>query len=102
MMVWEFLHPNVDEDSLGFIPFFFNDEDPRSAKEQIDTAYVSGWNSFHGFKMDPQTQALKYPDDPELPVLARAMMRDEQILFYDCAWVAIRQKDGSFEVARID
>jgi len=101
-MVWEFLDPRMTEDALGFIPEFFNDEDPRCARDQIDSAYVSGWHSFKGFEMDSKTRALKYPEDPALPPLARSMMRDELILFYDCAWVAIVQKDGTFDVARID
>ena len=34
--------------------------------------------------------------------LAKAQLRDETILFYESPWVLIAQKDGTFEVSRID
>jgi hypothetical protein len=89
-------------DSLGFIPEFLSIDNPQPAKEQIHNTYVSGWHAFQGFTMDPETHVLTYPEDPPFPPLAQARLRDELILFYDCAWVAIVQKDGSFEIARLD
>lgn len=102
LMIWEMLDPRMTPDALGFIPEFLVPDDPRPAREQINERYVSGWQSFDGFKMDPETHVLSYPGDPEFPPLAQTMLRDELILFYDCAWVAIVQKDGTFDIARLD
>jgi hypothetical protein len=55
-----------------------------------------------GFRHNPQTHALKYPGDPELRPIARIRFRDELILIYDHAIVAIIQKDGTFSAARMD
>jgi hypothetical protein len=40
--------------------------------------------------------------DPALEPLAAIPFRNELILIYKFAWVAIVQKDGSFDVARLD
>jgi len=45
---------------------------------------------------------LRYPGDPILAPLAQAKLRDELIVFYRHALVAIIQPDGSFEVSRVD
>ena len=84
----------------GYIPSFLSEDDPRSAAEQIAAEYVGGWSKFDGFKMIDES--LKYPGDPALQPLAEGWLRDEHILVYESAWVAIVQKDGSFEVARLD
>jgi len=106
MIVWELLHPKMTPEHLGLLPLWIHDDDPDPAWKQIDKNYQhgGGWNSgvMTSFKMDPETYVLKYPGDPPLEPLARTMLRDERILFYNHAIVNIVQKDGSFEVARID
>lgn len=102
MMTWIFNDPRCTPDTLGFIPAFFSEEDPRPAKEQINDAYISGWQPMEGFHMDVATKALTYPGDPEMPPLAESMLRDERIYVYECAWVVIMQPDNSWEAARID
>lgn len=101
----------VTPEWLGFIPMFLNADDPRPAAVQIDEAYAhgGGWRPLDDGKwtMDPNTHDLAYncgPDDPpELyRPLATAKLRAERLFFYDCAWVAIVQPDGSFQVARLD
>jgi hypothetical protein len=103
MICFEMLHPRMTHDMLGFLPYFLNHSDERPAKEQFNTNYAhgGGWRPMSGFKMMPG-QALKYPGDPLLRPLARARFRNELILFYDCAIVAIVQPDGSFEASRMD
>lgn len=96
------LHPNMTMDHLGFIPEFLSVDNPEPARVQINNTYISGWIEFRGFKMDPETHVLTYPEDPPLIPLAQARLRDELIVFYDCSWVAVIQPDGSFETARID
>lgn len=103
MLDWKLLHPRMTMDHLGFIPHFLNDTNPEPAKEQIDANYKhgGGWHPFKGFKLAPDN-SLTYPGDQALHPLAEARLRDELILFYNGAWVAIVQPDRTFEVARID
>jgi hypothetical protein len=98
---WELLHPRMTEAHLGFISGWLFDNDPRSTKEQIDYHYVSGWSHFDGFKLNDDN-SLSYPGDPPQMPLAQAKLRNELIVFYPSAWVAVIQPDRSFEVARID
>ena len=95
------LRPNISlHDTVGIIPHFLNEQDPRPAKEQFDTAYVSGWQPFHGFRRDDLT--LTYPGDPPMKPLALITFKNERIFVYQHAWVMILEKDGTFEVARMD
>jgi hypothetical protein len=104
MIIWEMLHPKMTPEHLGLIPLWISDNDPDPAWKQIDKNYAHGGGWRHGtmnFKMD-ENHVLTYPEDPPLRPLARALLRDELILFYDYAIVAIEQPDKSYEVARID
>lgn len=98
---WIFKHPRATFEHLGYIPSFLSLSDPRPAKEQIHSAYISGWHSFPGFEMAPNGDML-YPGDPPTKLLAEAKFRDETLRFYEHAWLAIVQPDGSFEVSRLD
>ena len=64
--------------------------------------FAGGWSPIRKFKFNPETQALKYPGDPQMKPLARATLRDEVILLYPSSWVVVAQKSGAFEVARLD
>lgn len=101
MMTWTLKHPQATFEMLGFIPSFLDDNDPRPAKEQFNANYVGGWNPFPGFTMQPDG-TLSYPSDPPTRLLAETKLRDEIIRFYEYAWVAIIQPDGSFEISRMD
>jgi hypothetical protein len=89
-------------DAWGLIPTFLNKTDPRSAKEQFDTNYVGGWRPFKGFTFNPDTKTLKYPGDPAYKPVDTATFRDETIILYPHAWVLVLQKDGAWEVCRMD
>ena len=91
-------------DIIGYLPTFVSAADPRPAREQMDDAYAhgGGWRPSNGFALDANDGSLHYPDDPPMPVLAAAELRDETINVYPHAWVGIVQKDGSFEVCRMD
>lgn len=101
-MKW-FLRPGITPGHLGFLPSFLSDEDIRPAKEQIDQNYAhgGGWLSLHGHTLE-NGHILKFPGDPPQLPLAWTTLRDEMILFYPHDFVVILQKDGSFEVSRID
>lgn len=102
MIRFEFLDPRMTYEHLGLIPFFLDVNDPRPAKEQIHHNYAhgGGWRPFDKFRVSQGR--LLYPGDPPMKALARAKLRDELVVYYDCSWVAIFQPDGSYEVARVD
>src|SRR5262245_21023518 len=102
MMIWSVINERAKE-LLGFIPMFVRDTDPRPAREQFDTSYKhgGGWDPFQGFTMDPDG-TLHYPGDRALSPIASTSLRDEDIFVYEYGWVAIRQKDGSFQTCRMD
>ena len=96
--------PDVTPEHIGMVPMFLNDDDPDPAAKQLDKHYQhgGGWRPFKGHTMNKKTGSLKYPGDPELHPIAYMKLRDEMVLMYDHAWVAILQRDGSFEVCRMD
>lgn len=102
-LTW-YLKPNVPEEAVGLLPLIFQDWDPRPAKEQAAEryAYGGGWFPFTGFEMNPETKAITYPGDPSHHPIAHTQLRDETIYLYPHSWVAVVQKDGSFEIMRMD
>jgi hypothetical protein len=102
-LAWERLHPQATTAMLGYIPEFLNDRDPRPAREQFNTGYAfaGGWTPFHGHTI-LLNGALKYPGDPPMRALFQTKLHDETVRVYEHAWVVIIQKDGSFEVCRMD
>ena len=107
-MIWFATNLSFNPDMLGYIPSFFNEDDPRSASEQINHNYIGGWRPQKGFTMDPTTKVLQYGDpkeedaDPPLEVLAVSYLRNEIIALYRYSYLAIIQEDGTFEVCRLD
>lgn len=103
MLTWKMMHPQARPDMLGYIPGFLSENDPRPAREQLDTAYShgGGWTPFHGFTILPDGN-LKYPGDPPVELLAETHLRNETIRFYNHSWVCIIQPDGSYEICRMD
>lgn len=102
---WVFLHPKATCEHLGYIPEWLHLADPRPAKEQLDAAYRhgGGWDPFKGFEMpDKTTGVMRYPGDPPQKPIAKCQFRDELIFMYNHGWVSIVQKDGTWEVARMD
>lgn len=102
MLKWQMLHPQMTMAHLGLIPLWLLDVDKRPAREQLNEGYKwGGWQPFEGFALG-EDNSLSYPGDPPLQPLAQARLRDELIVFYRHAWVAVIQKDRSFEVCRMD
>ena len=99
-------------EDLGFIPSFLNDADPRPAKQQLDEAYQhgGGWrpmgssSKLGNFTLDAAAE-LTYRDDDvseHYEPIGAIRLRNETIYVYRHDFVCIRQKDGTFEVARMD
>ncbi len=103
VVVIKFLHPKAEAEDLGLIPFWLNANDPRPAREQLDSNYQhgGGWRPFKGHEL-LEDDALEYPDDPPLHPIAEIDIRNERVLIYEFGWVAIIQPDRSFEVCRMD
>lgn len=103
--IWFLIHHRADEGKLGIIPSFLDNDDPRPAREQFDERYgfAGGWQPFLGFTLDLKDFTLAYPGDPVLEAQGMCYLHDdEQVLVYDHAWVAVIQRDGSYEIARMD
>lgn len=106
-MIWIAKRPRMKPEMLGFIPSFLSDDDPRPAREQINERYQhgGGWRPFQGFIMIPD--GLLYKGDPMMRLLYETVLhstsdKPEVIRFYQHDWLAIVQRDGSYEIARLD
>lgn len=90
-------------DYVGFIPTFLDEDDPRPAKEQFAERYVyGGWRHQEGFTVGNQRYSLQYPGDPPFNPVGVMRLREETIMIYRHGYVAIWQKDGTFEACRMD
>lgn len=101
---WTILRGPPNTDVLGIIPLMLNVHDERSAREQLHSGYLhgGGWHHFEGFTFYPETKEIRYPGDPPYQPIAIARLRDEAIILYPHAWVMVLQKDGTFEISRMD
>lgn len=97
------LHHPRGEYAMGFIPSWLDDRNSMPAAKQLNAHYQhgGGWQPFNGFTLQPDN-SVTYPDDPSYKPLASIQFRDELVLIYDHAWVAIVQPDRSFEICRMD
>lgn len=96
-------HPSATIDHLGLIPMMLSEHNPAPAKEQLHNGYAhgGGWHPFIGFKL-LDNDSLAYPGDPPQRPIAEMILRNERVVLYEHAWVAIIQSDRSFEVCRMD
>lgn len=104
MMTWRQCHPEADVEMLGFVPMFFDDTDPASARDQINMNYShgGGWQPFPGIRAAVDFMSLHFPGDPPYVALYETRLRDERIILYDHKWLAIIQPDHTYEIARVD
>jgi hypothetical protein len=90
-------------EGLGFIPAFLNAADERDAKTQLTEGYGFGWSDFKGFDMKYSPNVghtmITYPDDLPLMEIGRTELRDEVVIVFEYAWVAVVQKDQSFVIS---
>lgn len=99
----KFYREPAGENAVGFLPNIFHAGDPRNAREQIEDRYNhgGGWFELKGVTMAGD-RSLRGVGPGKFPVLAEAKLRDETILVYPSAYVAVVQPDGSFAVTRMD
>jgi hypothetical protein len=103
-MVTILIREGFTPDIWGFIPYWLDTEDPRPAAKQLDEHYQhgGGWTPQEGFTFDKKTKAVSYPGDPPFQPIAIMRFRDETIIAYQYSYFLILQKDGSFEICRMD
>jgi len=89
-------------EDLGFLPAFIDDNDQRPAREQLKENYAhgGGWRPMSGWIR--MGTVITYPGDPPMRPIAMTKLRDETLYLYPHAFLMILQKDGSFEVSRVD
>lgn len=99
------------EDVVGIIPSFLNEDDLRSAADQINEGYAhgGGWSPMSGWTFNHDTKEITYetsdPEDtPEVyQPLAKSFLRDEEIYIYYGGWTAIVECiTSNVAVARLD
>ena len=103
MVEVKFLHPQANWDFVGMIPDMLSEHNPKSATQQLNNGYLhgGGWHKFEGFELRADN-SIKYPGDPAHKPIAEMHLRDELILVYESAWVAVIQPDRSYEICRMD
>jgi hypothetical protein len=92
-------------DIVGYTPEFLSEDSEDDAVKQLDEHYShgGGWRDFEGFTfVDGDEPKLTYPGDPPTNAIAHWKLRDERIILFEHAWVAVVQPDGKFRVARMD
>jgi hypothetical protein len=99
-------HPRFTMEMLGYLPSFISDVDDRPAREQFDANYVFGtsWKGQTDFRilLNGNLKSVRYYEDPQIVRIAEAQLRDETIVFFSNAYVAIIQPDGNYVSARMD
>lgn len=91
-------------EAMGYIPFWLKDKPKRwKLKDWFQRVYAhgGGWCPMDGWNLQDDGK-LEYPEDPPIAPFAYFLVDDEVVYIYPHAWVCIKQKDGSFEVARMD
>jgi len=102
-MLWTRKHPQARIELLGMVPMLLSDNDRRPAWEQFNSHYrqSGGWRPLKGFTMLPNGD-MQYPEGLPTKLLYETKLGEETIRLYDFGLVAIVQRSGEFEVARMD
>lgn len=107
-LTWTFSN-GAGPNQLGFIVLWFDPRSEKSAQEQANDGYLQTGGcpflptkaSFTLVEEDGEYR-LEHPEDPPMRELARTKIRDETIVLFDYAWMAIIQPDGSHVISRVD
>lgn len=106
-----FLTEWTDMPVVGFLPEILRPDDERCAADQLNDRYAHG-GGFRAYSDawqlsnpgDVGKATLIFPGDPPFRELSRSRLplSGETLIFFDSAFLAIVQGDGSFEVSRVD
>lgn len=103
MIEFKALHSEYSQEMAGYIPFYFNEVDPRDTLEQLREGYElsSGFPPLEYFNKEPRKHkffsfdgSLKYPGDPSQFPIAEATFRDDKIYQYEHEIFAVLRADG--------
>jgi hypothetical protein len=104
-MIWVSLDPSFPlPEGLGLLPAILSAADRRPVREQLEDRYANGggWRPISGFRMQ-KNRTLRFPGDAPYRPAAAADVNGELVIFYpSCSLLAVIQKDGKFEVTRVD
>ena len=101
-------YSKADEDWLGFLPYFFDENDPLTAEQQLDKEYAHGGGyrphpEQDKWTFDSDTKTLVFEDDEPLHLIASAKLHDQNLYFYfSGSWLVIENADKSWSVTRVD
>lgn len=104
--MWKKHNKQAYAEMLGYIPQIITELDDRPVREQVAERYAHG-GGFSPFgqgswRLNKDTKAISYPGDPEYQPLFSTQIRDETVVVYDHAIVAVIQSSGEFDVIRMD
>jgi hypothetical protein len=100
-----YFHPRATLAHWGEIPNWLSDASPKPAKQQLHDGYrFGGWQSMKSDKIKMQPDGkYKYPGDPmQFPISEIRMASGERVLLYDSSIVVVVEKDGNWDMARMD
>jgi hypothetical protein len=104
-MNWVSLDPSFPlPEGLGLLPAILKAADGRSVREQLEDRYRhgGGWRPIPGLRMG-KNRVMHFPGDPSFKPSAAADINGELVIFYkQASLLAVIQKDGKFEVCRVD
>lgn len=102
--MWKLLNDQFKMEYLGLLPEIIRADDPRPVHEQIERGYAhgGGYSPLGGWTLASENNNIQYPGDEPLVPRASLLVRDELVLVYDYAFVAIIQMNGDFAVTRMD
>jgi hypothetical protein len=107
------LYNGANPEMLGMLPQIFGvvEHEGKTAKEMVNLEYGhgGGWHPFGGDKWSIQhllgQDVLSYGTDDDAEayrIVASWKVGDETVRLWEGSWVSITQKDGAFEVSRMD
>jgi hypothetical protein len=100
--MWKLLNDQFRMEYLGFIPEIIRAYDPKPVRAQIAERYAHGYDPIPHWTLSSESNNIQYPGDEPLVPRAQLQVRDELVLVYDYAFVAIVQQNGDFAVQRMD
>jgi hypothetical protein len=105
IMIWVSLDPSFPlPEGLGFLPAILSAADSRPVKEQLEDRcrHGGGWRPIQGLRMG-KNRVMHFLGDPPYRPAAAADVNGELVIFYpQASLLAVIQKDGNFEVCRVD
>jgi hypothetical protein len=103
--IWWILDSRFTPDHLGYLPDILQTGDKRPVKDQLNERYAhgGGWRPIAGFALDPNSFVLTFPEDQPYRPAAACHLGEELVIFYpQCSLLCVVQRDGAWEVTRVD